>query len=291
MRISSQDFSSSNKVSRALSLSLLSQAAKQQKRIENLETAIHQHRPKQQTQHLSPQPESSSSPPIDRNNRLPEFSASPLGFGLGEKSRSKKRFVAPMVATADDSQRHQKHHPHQHQQIPIQQQQQQQQPQQQLQQQHSPAHDTLIVRVHGATDLVDTHLLGSGDPFVFARVSLDDEPLGETERIWMSPSPVWPDSPANTFKLANPKKGQIDLELWHCHRRGQGHFLGHASLVWETVLRGERCTLALRRKLNAKSQTYVQGNVDLTAHLLKGAGGTRGAPNKTTPPQSRATLH
>ncbi|KAH8096221.1 hypothetical protein JL720_3580 [Aureococcus anophagefferens] len=107
----------------------------------------------------------------------------------------------------------------------------------------------------------------NGDPYVFARALSDGVAFGETERIWMSPTPAWPRA-TSALRLAHPTiGGAVTVELWHCHRRGTGYFLGHVSLeIDPTTIEGKH-DLKLQKKAGAKAQTDVQGNISLSCAL------------------------
>jgi hypothetical protein len=123
------------------------------------------------------------------------------------------------------------------------------------------------VEIHGAADLVEVHLLGSGDPYVFARCSTDAGVFGETERIWMTQTPKWPKK-TSVLRCAAPVVGEsVSIELWHCHRRGQGYFLGEATVEIDPTTTDGRRTLPLAKKPDAKAQTFVQGTIDVSFKL------------------------
>ena len=83
----------------------------------------------------------------------------------------------------------------------------------------------------------------------------------------MSPTPAWPRA-TSALRLAHPTiGGAVTVELWHCHRRGTGYFLGHVSLeIDPTTIEGKH-DLKLQNKAGAKAQTYVQGNISLSCTL------------------------
>ncbi|KAH8083392.1 inositol 1,4,5-trisphosphate-sensitive calcium-release channel [Aureococcus anophagefferens] len=66
-----------------------------------------------------------------------------------------------------------------------------------------PTPETLYVDVHAAGGLVDTHLLGSGDPYVYVSLLCRGEKFGQTERIAMTTKPSWAQYNA-IYKLPNP---------------------------------------------------------------------------------------
>ncbi|KAJ8601792.1 hypothetical protein CTAYLR_006814 [Chrysophaeum taylorii] len=147
---------------------------------------------------------------------------------------------------------------------------------------------TLAVRIHRATNLVENHLLGSGDPFVRARAFLGDRLIGETERVAMANSSIvfWPQTATTSLELADPAPAPLRFEIWHCTRQGLGCFLGQAYLPWAHVQAGSRTTLLLERKPEAKMQLYVQGKIEVTATITT-LGRPSGSASTITSPAMR----
>jgi hypothetical protein len=135
-----------------------------------------------------------------------------------------------------------------------------------------PTPETLYVDVHAAGGLVDTHLLGSGDPYVYVSLLCRGEKFGQTERIAMTTKPSWAQYNA-IYKLPNPPhREDVVIEVWHCHRRGKGHFLGQCTVPIAKPSIGPswgRMTLELGRKPGAKGQTYVQGTLELSCKIIE----------------------
>lgn len=123
----------------------------------------------------------------------------------------------------------------------------------------------LSVRIHSATDLIEGHLLGPGDPFVCARVMSGDQVIGETERVALSLA-RW----TSTIQQRSPTPGPIRVEIWHCTRQGPGYFLGQTELYWTEIEAGLNTTRRLEHApRGATLNIYVQGNVEITANLSK----------------------
>ena len=73
----------------------------------------------------------------------------------------------------------------------------------------------------------------------------------------MSPTPAWPRA-TSALRLAHPTiGGAVTVELWHCHRRGTGYFLGHVSLEIDPTKANARIWLR-RPKRHADLLTAVE---------------------------------
>ena len=98
-------------------------------------------------------------------------------------------------------------------------------------------------------------------------VAIGEAELGKTERTPLAGGPAWPEL-SSTFHCPSPNIGDVlSFELWHCHRRGTGYFLGRAEVEIDPAMDGSRRRLALKRKPGAPQQTYVQGFLDVSLAL------------------------
>ena len=73
----------------------------------------------------------------------------------------------------------------------------------------------MYVDVHACGGLVDTHLLGSGDPYIYVSLLCKDEKFGQTERIAMTTKPSWAQYNA-IYKLENPPVGVGEMGDRRC---------------------------------------------------------------------------
>merc|ERR1712167_384020 len=87
---------------------------------------------------------------------------------------------------------------------------------------------SIKVIISDAQGLAATHLFGTGDHFVFARVVWMGTEIGQTDTIWLSEKPEWRVK-ANTFTIKLPHMNGMDDVLY------EDAFLRAVEFPWESL--------------------------------------------------------
>ena len=153
---------------------------------------------------------------------------------------------------------------------------------------------SIKVIISDAQGLAATHLFGTGDHFVFARVVWMGTEIGQTDTIWLSEKPEWRVK-ANTFTIKLPHMNGMDdvlyedaflrIELQHMPNKYRvGAFLGAVEFPWESlrerksrdkayhklVRRDKLTDASLLESPTKVSQSMVQGKLGMKVYIDEG---------------------